>query len=273
MGGVAVNETNRGFDKESTVPDAWLYHGGMRIPVVVLGLGLFGAGCAAGPSTGAKLSRHEVETPLATAGARCQGGACTCREVDDYGRGDRSDESAIAPGHKRFEIRTGRGFDRVSVTVEGLGTLSKNTEQVDPSCGYVDLPPGRHRVHMHAVAAKREEGMVPALFINEFGARAKDWYQVFQFRCGGNQPCVKDDLPLWAEGEGKKPRGIFDPCGSTRIEDMHWQVEHSPEVRVEELSLELVLNVYKFEPRFEHGAPKCKGAGGIERDVPASTEP
>lgn len=224
-------------------------------------LGLAAVSCAS-PGTPRATSR-EPDHPITIAGDRCPGGTCTCRAVDDYGRGGQSDETAVAAGQKRFELRTGRGLFDVSVTVEGRGTLAKNKELPDPACAYLDLPPGRHHVKLHAVAAE-EAGMVPALFINEWSGRTHDWYQVFQFRCGGNETCSKDELQRWNDTEGKKPRGIYDPCGSVQVEQLHWQVAHSPDVKVEELEMELVLHVYKFTPRFLHGNKSCKGVGGVD---------
>jgi hypothetical protein len=202
---------------------------------------------------------------IGTAGDRCPGGVCTCRAVDDYGRGGPSDEKDVAAGQKRFELRTGRGLDEMEVTVEGRGTLKKSKESPEAACAYVDLPPGKHRVHLHARASEMG-GMVPALLVNEWSARTHDWYGSFQFRCGGGRTCTKDLLAEWAETDGKRPRGIFDPCGSTRVENLKWDVSHAADVTVEELDLDFVLEVYKFVPRFPHGAKTCKGVGGVERE-------
>src|SRR5262245_37539287 len=109
---------------------------------------LAAAGCAGGH--GAAESRPPTANssgPLQTAGPRCSGGACVCRAVDEVGRpiGQGStNEGDIAAGQKRFELRTGRGFEKMTVTIDGKGTLTKDTSQVDATCGYVDLPPGRH---------------------------------------------------------------------------------------------------------------------------------
>ena len=92
-----------------------------------------------------------------------------------------------------------------------------------------------------------------------FGRETADWYDVFAFACGANGPCIKDDMKAWFDQARAVPRGIFDKCGSTRVEGLRWSVEHSPEQTLEDLTLELVLHVYKFEPRFKHGTPDCKG--------------
>ncbi|MGZ3427998.1 MAG: hypothetical protein ACXVCV_15190, partial [Polyangia bacterium] len=62
--------------------------------------------------------------PLVTAGPRCNGSTCTCRAIDDFGRptgeGSRN-EGDVAAGMKRFEFRTGRGFEKMTVTIDGKG--------------------------------------------------------------------------------------------------------------------------------------------------------
>jgi hypothetical protein len=203
---------------------------------------------------------------MAMAGDRCQNGECTCRSVDDYNRGGVSDEKGLTERLKRFEIRTGRGLFPMEITVTGSGTLKKMGEKVDASCGYLDLAPGKHKIHLHAKATSEAEGMAPTLFINEWSARTHDWYDAFVFKCGSNGPCTKDDMTQWNDTEGKRPRGIFDPCGSTRVEGIKWDLSHSPDVKVMELDMDFVLEVYKFTPRFPHGGKTCKGAGGVERE-------
>src|SRR5689334_10660014 len=80
------------------------------------------AGCASGGKRSelAAVPPPSSSGPLVTAGPRCAGATCKCREIDDYGRptGDSSrNEGDVAPGMKRFEFRTGRGFDPVTVTI------------------------------------------------------------------------------------------------------------------------------------------------------------
>jgi hypothetical protein len=218
------------------------------------------AGCA-GSSGTAKPSPTEAR-PIVTAGNRCSGGVCTCRAVDDYGRslGPAFDEGAPAPGTKRFELRTGRGEDALTVTVERLGAFEKSLRSVEPSCAYVDLPPGKHRVTVHARAANEEAGQQPGLFIREYSAQKNSWYDTFQFRCGsGSELCSLGHMEQFLAEAQKVPRGVWDPCGSVRVEGIRWDGGRGPGSKLSELTLELVLEVYKFEPRFPHGAPTCKG--------------
>lgn len=227
------------------------------------------AGCAAGGHGKQELPSLPPPTaggPLETAGPRCTGGVCACREIDDYGRptGDSSrNEGDVAPGKKRFEFRTGRGFDPMTVTIDAKGTLTKDTTKVDPTCGYVELAPGRHAVRLRIEAKDPAQGIHPRLVVNEFGQAQHDWYTTFAFACGGGAgPCIKEDVKDWFDKARAVDRGIFDKCGSTRVEGIRWSVEHSPEQTLEDLTLDFVLHVYKFEPRFVHGTPTCKGISG-----------
>ncbi len=226
------------------------------------------AGCASGghgKSELASLPPPKSSGPLVTAGPRCAGATCTCREVDDYGRptGDSSrNEGEVAPGLKRFEFRTGRGFDPMTVTIDAKGTLTKDTANAGPTCGYVELTPGRHAVRLRIEAKDAAQGIHPRLLVNEYGRSQNDWYSTFSFACGSGSPCLKDDMKQWFDQARRADRGIFDKCGSTRVEGIRWSVEHSPDQTLEDLTLDFVLHVYKFEPRFVHGTPTCKGISG-----------
>jgi len=195
-----------------------------------------------------------AESAITVAGARCEGGACTCRGSE--GAGD--SEGTIAAGQKRFELRTGYGVDPLRVTVEGRGTLVKSVDAGRAQCAYIDLPPGRHKVHLHAQAKNPDAGMAPSLSISEYGERTHSWYDTFRFDCGQNEPCTKDDLNDFIAALAKDSRGIHDPCGSVRVEGVRWSAERSPGTRLEDLDLDLVLDVYPFAPRFPHGQT-CKG--------------
>ena len=224
-------------------------------------------GCAAGGHGKSELPSLAPPSsgPLVTAGPRCSGGSCSCREVDDFGRpsGDSSrNEGEVAAGRKRYEFRSGRGFDTVSVTIDGAGTLTKDTSKAEPSCGYVELPPGRHAVRMRVEAKDAAQGIHPRLVVDEYGKETHDWYHTFEFACGSAGPCIKDDMKQWFDKARLAERGIFDKCGSTRIEGIRWSVEHSPEQTLQDLTLDFVLHVYKFEPRFAHGTATCRGLAG-----------
>lgn len=221
-------------------------------------IALLVTGCAAS-SSGIKPIADKQ--PIRTAGARCTGGTCVCRPVDNFGQSTEVgfDEGAPSAGTKRFEIRTGRGLDPATVTVEGLGAFEKSTTSPEPSCAYADLPPGKHRVTIHARAGNSELGQEPAIFIREYSADKHSWYDTFQFRCGGNDVCSLGHMEQFLDEAQKKPRGIWDPCGSVRVEGVKWDGGRGPGAKLSELTVELILEVYKFPPRFPHGAPTCKG--------------
>jgi hypothetical protein len=168
---------------------------------------------------------------------------------------------------KRFELRTGRGLDVIEITVEGRGTLAKQTELVDASCGYLDLPPGRHRLHLRAVARSTDEGMEPALFVSEYGSSTRSWYRTFQFRCGGEGPCSQGFMRQWLEEVRAVPRGLFDACGTTKVESVRWSGQRSVGTTLGELEVDLVLHVYEGAPRFPRGSMRCK-----ERRAPAGAQ-
>jgi hypothetical protein len=239
----------------------------MRPPARLIGLAACFASCATPGAPRAPAAQDQGA--IVTVGERCKGGACACRELDATGRGPLTQEGAVEAGQKRFELRTGRGLDQVTITVEGRGTLTKPSETAAGACAYIDLPPGKHHVRYRAVAARPDEGMAPALLINEYSSRTHDWYDTFRFKCGDPEPCTKDDLADWGQKQQALSRGILDPCGSTRVENVRWDVAHTADVRVTELTLDFVLEVYKFSPRFRHGG-ECKGLQG---SVPADEAP
>lgn len=253
----------------------------MRAMRSLFALGLLLGACASGggphgaavssSANGGKLGALVDERPLVTAGPRCPGGACRCRDVDPSGATlgespyDSTDptaspEGAPAEGMKRFELRTGRGGDDVQVTVEGRGTLHKNADTIEPQCGYIDLPPGEHRVRLR-VKAQPGQVAVPRLLIYEHGGKTHSWYGTFAMACGSGAVCTRPELAD-RTAELKKPRGLFDPCGSVKASGVRYDSEHDAEDRITALDLEVTLKVYPFAPRFAHGASKCKGLSG-----------
>ena len=86
----------------------------------------------------------------------------------------------------------------MSVTIDGKGTLTKDQTTVEPSCGYVELGPGRHAVRLRIEAKDKAQGIHPRLLVYEYGKGQNDWYATFAFACGGgNGPCIKEDMKQW----------------------------------------------------------------------------
>jgi hypothetical protein len=206
---------------------------------------------------------------IATAGTRCasQGGKCTCRRLDDQGEPmDPADfdEGAPPEGYKRFEIRTGRGENPIAVSVDPAGELAKGADSPEPACAYFDLAPGKHTVRMHAEAVNPELGQEPAFYLYEHSPEQKSWYKTFSFRCGGGSDrCTLGHMEEWLGETRHIDRGIYDKCGSTRVTTPRWeatrQVGTTAATGLVGLEVELTLEVYKFKPRFPHGAKTCKG--------------
>jgi hypothetical protein len=212
------------------------------------------AACASPRPAG---ERAPQSRSMALAGPRCSGERCTCRALDDP-----QPEIDIAAGRKRFELRASQPRDAIEVAIEGRGSWTA-LPQEGASCAYVDLEPGRHRLRLQVRAAQPGGGIFPALDISEYGERNLDWYQSFRFRCGQPDPCDRDQMRQVLERAHATPRGIFDLCGSVRIENLAWRAARSPEAVLDDLEVELVLHVYGFAPRFRHGASSCKGWGDV----------
>ncbi len=214
----------------------------------------------------------ESIAPFPGVGARCRNNGnaqgqemCACREVDIYGHGTSPDgdvETSPPPeGHKRYELRTGRGDDTMRITIEGVGTFVKSGPTPDARCIYVDLPAGAFRVRYHVTAINPSQGAEPRLRISEYSPRWKRWYRTFAFRCtDGTQPCTKDLASDMFNILTKQSDGKFDPCGSTRVQGMRFWTDREPESAVGDFNLQLVLNIYKFAPRFPPDTARCKGA-------------
>ena len=205
----------------------------------------------------------EMIAALPGSSPRCQGGLCQCREIDASGRGNAetdAESAPPAPGFKRFELRTGRGDDTMRITIEGVGTFVKSGANPEARCIYVDLPAGAHRVRYHITAANPTQGAEPRLRISEYGEKFKRWYRTFGFRCtDGSQPCTKDLARDEFERLAKQTDGKFDPCGSTKVQGLRFSTDREADAAVGDFNLQLVLNTYKFTPRFAPDTPNCKG--------------
>jgi hypothetical protein len=205
----------------------------------------------------------ELIATLPGSSPRCQGGLCQCREIDASGRGNAetdAESTPPAPGWKRFELRTGRGDDTMRITIEGVGTFVKSGANPEARCIYVDLPAGAHRVRYHITAANPTQGAEPRLRISEYGEKFKRWYRTFGFRCtDGSQPCTKDLARDEFERLAKQTDGKFDPCGSTKVQGLRFSTDREADAAVGDFNLQLVLNTYKFTPRFAPDTPNCKG--------------
>ena len=93
-----------------------------------------------------------------------------------------------------------------------------------------------------------------------YGEKFKRWYRTFGFRCtDGSQPCTKDLARDEFERLAKQTDGKFDPCGSTKVQGLRFSTDREADAAVGDFNLQLVLNTYKFTPRFAPDTPNCKG--------------
>ena len=183
--------------------------------------------------------------------AACEGGRCSC---------SRGEQEPPEPGNKRFEFRLPRSTSAIWVEVQGKGVYYKAPEQLGPSCFYVDLPPGQHRLAIHAKGGDPEVGLQAGLTVHEYGAKAGYWYRVLHFVCGGLNRCTSDDLRTWAGFQRGLPRGVLDPCGSTMVRGVSFGGTKPERKRseYEDVTVRAVLKAYQFEPEHPPRSPTCK---------------
>src|SRR4051812_22650646 len=190
--------------------------------------------CAGSSSSGPTVNRAPEATPEASrgapirapgtttanlVGARCKGGACTCRKRD----GDRRGAGPPDADHKRFEIRVGAEGGPAALQSPPLGTFNGGGET--ESCFYTDVPPGpRHALTFVAREGRREGGVSPTLSIAEYGPKGPYWYDLVEVRCAGaGGRCTREAADDWGAVARKRRRGRIDPCGSTVITQLNWE--------------------------------------------------
>lgn len=219
---------------------------------------LLASGCPS-PDTLPTPNYAPKSTIAFAASARCSGKTCRCRPLTP------ELEKGIPAGKKRFELRLPRSTSEIWVEVAGHGVYYKAAEKVDPQCVYLDLPPGQHRITVHAQGGDPEVGLQSGLTIHEYAkpeGLGPSWYRSFHFACGKDaSPCTDLELQSWARFRRKLPRGVLDPCGSVRAlgaRSAGRRTRKNDEV-YRDLTLAFTLKVYRFKPYRRSGSPKCKG--------------
>lgn len=179
-------------------------------------------------------------------GPLCKGNACRCAEPgDDPGL-------AAREGYKRYEVRIGPVDNELWVEVDDM-VLYKGIERAT-ECFYIDLANGKHPVILRAA---RQNGFAARLRISELGKLGA--YDSFEFACGSPGPCGLDAMRAWRASLDKYERSVHDPCGSTRIRDVQWKSGETPDlIHPEALEVQLVLEIYDFEPRHPSGHAECR---------------
>ncbi len=205
-------------------------------------------------------------TRATLAGPLCTGDRCRCRTRGRPGddlfqeRVPPEQASSDAPveaglptleGRKRYEFRIGPMAGALWVTVDEM-VFYKDAEQA-LACFYVDLSAGMHPVR---IQAEGEHGVGVQMSISEHSALG--WYDTFTFACGAPGDCAIADLRDWQASLTGYERGIHDPCGSTKIREIAWRTGPMPDrLHPTSIQLDLIVDVYRFLPRYPSGHQKC----------------
>lgn len=227
----------------------------MRISLCLPALALLTAAACGGAAAGTQVVIDPAPEPLTIgvlSGPLCTDQACQCRDASapgDGGAGVPDD-----PARKRFELRVGPSEHELWVKLDDM-VLYKSGERAT-DCFYVDLLPGDHAVTLRA---KNTGGVSAQLDISEYGAATQSWYRTYHFDCGaGGGVCDHDDLDAYKASLAQYPRGLQDPCGSTKAKGISWDTGRAPDfTHPEDLQVELTLQVYEFAPEHPHGDAAC----------------
>ena len=219
--------------------------------VLVGWLGPVAPGCGSSSQNARDFSQLPDRLTLATlSGPLCKDNACQCREP--HLEPKESAGLAVDPGFKRFEFHIGPAENELWVTVDDM-VLYKGRERAS-DCFYIDLATGKHPVKLRA---RGENGFAARLTISELGRRGD--YDTFEFVCGGPGLCEMQRLKDWQASLAKYTRAAHDPCGSTKIRKIRWISGSAPDlIHPDQLELNLVLDVYEFEPKHPSGHPECR---------------
>jgi hypothetical protein len=195
-------------------------------------------------------------TRATLSGPLCEAEVCRCR--DDEAPGDGGAGAPDDPAVKRFEFRVGPAANPLWVTVDGQVLYKSEQRALD--CFYLDLRPGKHQV---VLRASRDGGLSAAFSVSEYGAATRSWYETFRFSCGSPGTCSHDEIDEEKARYAGYGRGVHDPCGSVKVRDIAWDTGRAPDnLHPSDVQLELTLDVYKFPPRFPHGAGQCPSSLG-----------
>jgi hypothetical protein len=130
--------------------------------------------------------------------------------------------------------------------------LYKGAERAT-ECFYVDLREGDYPLGLRA---RGETGLAARVSVSELSKLGG--YRTFEFGCGGPGLCTFQQLRSFKASLAKYKRHVHDPCGSTKIKGVAWRTSTMPDrAHPSDLFLELVLDVYHFEPRAPSGDPSC----------------
>ena len=223
---------------------------------------LLGAACAHGSGDGGVEAAQHVDYAVpvqaaALAGARCQGGQCSCR-----GPRDNAETAPPAPDHKRLEIRMSVGTGEIALTSPTLGRLHHAGEGEE--CYYVDLPAGSsHEFVIESREARKGQGISPSVRIAEYGPMGPYWYDVIAVGCGSSiHPCDRPAADAWKEEwRSQRKRGRLDACGSTVVSAVKWDTSGGQAMMdggiLRDFRVEFVLGVKAFATELPPRDPRC----------------
>ena len=229
---------------------------------------LFGAAVIFGAlvSTGCAPMEHGLQwqklpssRKFHTNSIRCTNQECTCRSLDSDSN---QEEESIAPGRKRFEFRLPRSTSAIWVLVDDKRYF-KPTSSIAPSCFYLDLTPGVHKVKLLAEHGDPEIGLQAGLTVYEHGPKLGPyWYRVLHFTCGnGANRCTAHRLAAWSDMQRALPKGALNRCSSTRVRRVRFSGSRLPDYAhptYQRLVLALELKVYNFEPYRQPDDSSCR---------------
>jgi hypothetical protein len=221
-----------------------------QVAGIYLDVTLCGLLCACGATATGKSALPPLPEPATVAtlaGPLCEGDTCRC--ADAPGAAGTPSSTAV----KRYEVRIGPADNELWVFLDRM-VLYKSNER--PSeCFYVDLPSGDHPV---GIRARGDNGFGARVAISELTRDASAGYATFEFRCGGPGICSTEMLDEYKAGLSRYTRNIHDPCGSTKIKQLRWDLGRMPDkLHPSEIFIELVLDVYNFAPSQPPGHPDC----------------
>ena len=205
--------------------------------------------CVTIPGCGATTSpavENDLRTKAALVGPLCTSQTCTCRKTDQ-------EAGQPPPNFKRFEFRLGSSPNKLRVDL-GEMVLYKDLEQ-SSQCFYVDLPPGEHKVRLHA---RNIKGIAAGLAVSEMQSEKFWWYQTFRFQCGAPGPCDTRTLNEYKHSLTRFPKNVHDPCGSAKIRNLTWRTDSNKNSnQIEHLEMQFTLDIKNFTPQHHSDHPNC----------------
>lgn len=215
------------------------------------------SGCAASRTLQKPTFAPQTTLKMASAAYCTEPSRCVCRSLESS-----SDvrEEGIAKGHKRFEFRLPRSTSAIWISVEQLGVFFKAPTEVEPTCFYLDLPEGEHRVTVLGEDRDAEVGLHVGLLIYEYGEKNGVWYRAMNLACGGVNRCASSEIAEWKRFQTTLPRGVLDPCGSVMIKGVSYTGSYAErgDDYFNDLTVAFTMKVYDFAPQHAPLSSECK---------------